>query len=66
MTTKAQLKDQIGTDGPRPILYCPFCGGEYSANAGDYWNLPNSHVFTCCGQPVALVVRRTIFEAVQS
>jgi hypothetical protein len=32
---------------PRPILYCTNCGAQYSAHAGDYWNLSPDHAFYC-------------------
>lgn len=41
------LKDQIGTFGPRPMLYCYRCGAEYSANSGDYFLASPDHVFKC-------------------
>lgn len=53
------LKDQIDTKGPRPILYCPVCGAEYSAHAGDYFLARPDHVFECCGEPMLLVVKTT-------
>lgn len=56
------LKDQIGTTGPRPFLYCLRCGNESSVNAGDYWNAKPDHVFMCCGANMLLVTKRTIFE----
>ncbi len=64
MTTVNDLKDQIGTTEPRPILYCKVCGAQYSANAGDYWDRPSDYVFECCDQPMLLVVRRTVFTEV--
>lgn len=58
------LKDQIGTDGPRSILLCRVCGGEYSANAGDYWNTKPQHILKCCGEPMDHVIKKTIYEKV--
>jgi hypothetical protein len=60
LVTVGDLKNQTGTKGERPQLYCEECGAEFSANAGDYWNAPKDHVFTCCEQPMQLVFRRTI------
>jgi hypothetical protein len=54
----ADLKDQRGP-GPHPSLHCDECGGDYSANRGDYWMLNDEHVFTCCGVPMRLVLRIT-------
>lgn len=47
MTTKAQL---TGSEGA--FLACEFHQEPYSANPGDYFYLPDSHVFTCedCGE----------------
>lgn len=57
------LKDQTGTHD-RSILYCVCCGGEYSANAGDYFMLPKSEVLTCCEEPLKRVVKSTTFKEV--
>jgi hypothetical protein len=59
------LKDQIGMNGPRPVLHCAKCGETYSANAGDYFNVRPDHVFKCCGRNMALVIERHTFKAVQ-
>jgi len=64
MVRVKDLKDQIGTARPRPLLLCRECGAEYSANAGDYWDSPDEHVFECCGEPMELVTRRTVYEPV--
>jgi len=53
------LKDQIGTSGPRPFLYCETCGEESSANAGDYFMARPDTVFKCCGEPMRLVTKQT-------
>ena len=58
------LKDQIDTKGPRPILYCSICGAENSAHAGDYFLARPDHVFTCCGEPMLLVVKSTHYTEV--
>lgn len=60
-----ELHDQIGTTGPRPILYCSICEGEYSANAGDYWSCSDDTVLTCCDEPLLLVVKSTVYKQVQ-
>lgn len=60
--TKAFLKDQTGMLGHRPFLYCECCGAERSANAGDYFMLPDSHVFLCCCQPMRLAIARRIIR----
>lgn len=43
---KSNMSDQILTHDNK-ILHCPSCDAEYSGNAGDYWNVPENHVFTC-------------------
>jgi hypothetical protein len=63
MTTVADLKQQSGS-GPHPILHCRKCGAEYSANKGDYWNLPATHIFVCCKVPCKLVVKSTRYVEV--
>ena len=55
---KKNLKDQIITNDKK-ILHCPVCDAEYSGNAGDYWNYPDNHVFTCCAVEMELVNKIT-------
>jgi len=57
------LKDQLGTQD-HSILLCECCGGEYSANSGDYFLLPKSQVLTCCEEPLKRVIKRTVYEEV--
>ena len=61
--TKGNMKDQILTTDRR-ILYCPGCGGEWSGNAGDYWDYPDSHIFGCgdCGIELDLVNKRVTID----
>lgn len=61
---KKDLKDQTGMVGPRPILVCDCCGAEYSANAGDYFMENDEHVFTCCDEPLTLMVKKITYEPV--
>ena len=45
---KKNMRNQIGlgcTD--KKILYCKECGSEFSGNSGDYWDVPDNHIFTC-------------------
>lgn len=58
--TVADLQQQTGTAGPHPFLYCPTCGAEYSANAADYWCLPDDYVFRCCRRNMLHVIRESI------
>jgi len=55
------LKDQILTRDAK-IMYCPYCGAEYSANKGDYWYLPENHKFICCDATMDLVVKKTSYS----
>ena len=58
------LKDQIGSVGPRPFLYCPKCDAEYSANSGDYFMFSPDHIFRCHGVNMLLVTKRTMYVEV--
>lgn len=55
-------------DGPirieprHPLLYCRVCGGEYSANPGDYFAANPETVFTHCGRVMALVQKRVVYD----
>ena len=49
------LKDQ-------PVLHCDECGQDQSANPGDYWNVDEAHVFTCCDLPMRLGFWHRSFE----
>ena len=62
---KRNMQDQIVSSDCK-ILHCPVCGGEWSGNAGDYWDLPDDHVFTCddCGVELELVEKRVYVEYV--
>lgn len=63
--TVNDLFDHIGSSFPHPMLLCVNCGGEYSANKGDYWHLPQDSVFECCGEPMLLMYKRTAYEEVK-
>lgn len=62
MVTVAMLKDQTGSKGPRPFLYCVKCGGEYSANSGDYFMARPDTVMKCCKRNLKLVYKRVVYE----
>jgi hypothetical protein len=68
MITAGQLPDLMTTNrakaGPTPFLKCDECYGEYSANRGDYWNVAKAHVMTCCGEPMRLMTKRTLYVEV--
>jgi hypothetical protein len=55
------LKNQTGVNGEHPILHCPICGGEFSANSGDYFYLPSDKELTHCGEPLKYVFKRTVY-----
>ncbi len=57
------LKDQSGP-GPHPNLMCLCCGGEYSANKGDYFMFPHNHTFKCCGEEMILAVKEVRYRRV--
>lgn len=47
----------VGTDKPRPLLFCEKCGGEYSAERGDYFMLPPDAPMACCRRLLRMVYR---------
>lgn len=63
--TVDDLKDQVGAPGPHPILYCAACGGEFSANKGDYFLLAGERVLKHCGKNMRLVRKKTVYEDVK-
>ena len=60
----SKLRDQLNTPYPRPFLVCQECDAEWSANRGDYWNLPDDDVLTCCDKPLRRVRRIETLEAI--
>ncbi len=58
------LRDQIGTND-RSLLWCPKCGEENSANAGDYFMANPETVFKHCGVNMRLVTKRVVFEQIR-
>jgi hypothetical protein len=63
--TVADLSDQTGVSGPHPLLVCLECGAEYSANKADYFMSPLSHVFKCCGVPMQLATKKTVYDIIE-
>lgn len=57
------LKNQTSERGPHPILLCRMCGGEYSANAGDYFLLPAQQIMKCCGKVLVRVFKSICYQA---
>ena len=62
----SNLRDQIGMQGNRPIMVCRVCSAEYSANKGDYWDVKEEHIFTCCGQPMQIVTKHIVYRPVMA
>jgi len=62
---KKNMTDPIFA-GITRILHCIVCGGEWSGDAGDYWDYPDDYVFTCsvCGAELELVEKRVHVEYV--
>ena len=66
------LQHQIDVKGPHPLLYCPRCGAEFSANLGDYWRCDPNMVLRCstlddvfggeCETPLQLVTKHTVYK----
>ena len=59
------LENQIGVGLPQdtlPLLCCFNCGGEYSANSGDYFNVSPDYILRCCGMNVQLVTKQTVYK----
>lgn len=36
------------------IMVCQKCANQFSANKGDYWNLPDNYTFKCCNKVMKL------------
>lgn len=57
---KSNMKDQTLTKD-RKILYCPGCDDECSGNSGDYWSLPDNHIFICSNCNIEMeLVEKTV------
>jgi hypothetical protein len=57
MVTVKDLADHCFTEErSNEVLYCEICENLFSANKGDYWNLPENYVFKCCDCEMLLVV----------
>ncbi len=63
--TVADLKNQTGISGPRPVLYCAVCGETSSANAGDYFMNSPDYVFRCHNRNMALVTICMVYQEVR-
>jgi hypothetical protein len=58
------LKCYTGTSAPRPMLLCVECGGQYSADAGDYFMARLDTILKCCDEPMRLVHKSTQYVEV--
>ena len=67
MLTYGDLKKQTGTKGERAILHCPACGVDDSADARDYWGMPDKEEILCpdCGLHKVLAFRRVIYKIIK-
>ena len=63
----SDLKNQIGIkmQGPISFLFCRKCGGEYSANAGDYFMARPDTVMKCCRTNMVLMTKREVYTEVE-
>lgn len=57
---KRDLPEQIKGE----FMLCQKCGGEYSADARDYWHLAPDTPMRCCGVSMRLVKRETRYLVV--
>src|SRR2546427_12524566 len=62
--TVADLFDLLDPSGAGAFLWCPRCGGEFSATRGDYFWKPAGEAFTCRG-PVGLRHRKGNLQLVR-
>jgi hypothetical protein len=66
----SDLADQV-LDKSRAseFLYCPGCGAEYSASAGDYWHLDKDQKLRCGNHrplvDLQLVTKHSVIERVK-
>ena len=67
MITYGDLADQILNKGrANEILCCLACGAECSANAGDYWAVPDTKQIICeCGEPMVLAIKATGYTIIK-
>jgi len=63
MVTKTDLPDLVNQTGE--FLYCQVCDSRCSAIRGDYFQLPDTYTFRCCGEPMILAREICTIEPVQ-
>ena len=60
LAIKKNLKDYIYCPEFSDVYaYCTKCGAEYSANAGDYWQMKDDERLKCCNKTMILVRKST-------
>jgi len=61
---KIRVKDlpDVSSNRHLPMLYCPLCQGQYSADPGDYWSVNPDLILECCETPMRLVWRETVYR----
>lgn len=63
---KRNLRDEVFVKHPdKRFMYCQFCGAEYSAHNGDYWNVPDDHEFRCCDVTMLIATKETMIALVE-
>ena len=65
MVQVKDLPDLMDKSRASEFLYCTVCGAENSASKGDYFMLPENHVFKCCNEPMILAVKHTTIVGVK-
>lgn len=66
MRTKTYtVKDlRSGSITSNAMQLCRVCGNTYSVTAGDYFMASDSMPLKCCGEPVAIVTKATVYTDV--
>jgi len=59
---KSNMRDGILDKTYKALMLCTVCGGEYSADSGDYFNYKDDYIFKCCGKPCLLVTKETVYK----
>lgn len=59
------LPNGVHIEARQPMLRCSACGGEYSANPGNYFMADPNTVMRCHGRPLQLVDRVVTYQPVR-
>lgn len=71
MASNRTLYSELPENAYGAFLYCPRCGGHYSATRGDYWNMDPNQTIVCRGErgarhrPVCMFMAREITQIVK-